>query len=158
MNRLSLALVAAISFQAAGDEPRADIADLAWLEGCWQGTGFGATVSECWMSAPDGRLTGMFQVVGEEGQQFSEIFILDDFEDGPAIRLKHFNPDLTGWEAQDEYVVFELLETGENFARFDALTYRRDEMGRLVVEVVLTDGDTRRTERLVFERAPSIDP
>ena len=142
----------ALALTAQPAEAEADIADLAWLEGCWEGTGFGATVSECWMGASGGRLTGMFQIVDEDGQQLSEIFVLDEFEDGPAIRLKHFHPDMTGWEAQDEYVVFELIETGEDYALFDGLTYRRDEAGRLIVEVAVSDGETERVERLVLDR------
>lgn len=133
--------------------PRVELSDLAWLEGCWEGTGFGNRVEECWMSAPDGRLTGMFQMIGADGSQMlSEIFVLDVFEDGPAIRLKHFNADMTGWEAQDGYMVFELLETGEGYARFEGLEYRRDEAGRLVVDLVVSRAGVESVEQLVFER------
>lgn len=136
-----------------GDALEPDRSRLTWLEGCWEGTGFGKRVSECWMSAPDGRLTGMFQIIGADGsQEMSEIFVLDRFEDGPAIRLKHFHPDLTGWEGRDDFLVFPLRETGEGFARFDGLTYRLSEEGRLVVDLVVSRGGEESLERLVFER------
>jgi hypothetical protein len=137
---------------AAEDASGYNLADLGWLEGCWQGSGFGKRVTECWMRAPAGRLTGMFQMIGENGEQeFSEIFVLDEFEGGAAIRLKHFDPELVGWEAQDGYVVFELRETGPDFARFDGLTYRLSEDGRLIAELSVTRNGERETERLEFE-------
>lgn len=78
--------------------------------------------------------------------------MLDEFEDGPAIRLKHFHADLTGWEGQDEFIVFPLRETGPGFARFEGLTYSLDEGGRLIVELVVSPGGESSPERLQFER------
>ena len=146
-----------------GEARDADVAEpdpsrLSWLEGCWEGTGFGKRVTECWMSAPDGRLTGMFQMIGADGaQEMSEIFVLDDFDDGPAIRLKHFHPDLTGWEGQDDFVVFPLLETGAGFARFDGLTYRLSDDGRLIVDLVVSREGEESVERLEFERVGGVE-
>ena len=140
---------------AAPDESsqRIELSDLGWLEGCWEGTGFGNRVGECWMSAPAGRLTGMFQMLDAAGSQtMSEIFVLDHFEDGPAIRLKHFHADLTGWEGRDEFLVFPLRETGPDFARFDGLTYSRTEDGRLIVELMVSQGDESSLQRLEFDR------
>lgn len=49
---------------AAADEP-ADYRALAWREGCWSGEGLGGQISECWMSSPDGRMIGAFQMVSD---------------------------------------------------------------------------------------------
>lgn len=153
MKLLSLILALLAAPLLAEAPPRVALSDLSWLQGCWQGTGFGKAVTECWMRAPDGRLTGMFQLIGADGrQEMSEIFVLDEFDDGPAIRLKHFGPDLAGWEARDEHVVFELRETGPGLARFDGLTYRLLDDGRLVAELVVRRGDESSVERLQFER------
>lgn len=157
MNLQTFALAALLACVHVGaEEPsgtRIELSDLAWLEGCWEGTGFGNRVGECWMSAPDGRLTGMFQMIDSDGKQtMSEIFVLDAFEDGPALRLKHFNADLTGWEGQDDFIVFPLRETGVGFARFDGLTYRLESDGRLIVELVVSRGGESSLQRLEFER------
>ena len=140
---------------AAPDESsqRIELSDLGWLKGCWEGTGFGNRVGECWMSAPGGRLTGVFQMLDADGSQtMSEIFVLDHFEYGPAIRLKHFHADLTGWEGRDDFVVFPLRETGPDFARFDGLTYRLAEDGRLIVELMVSRGGESSLQRLEFQR------
>ncbi len=150
MMTLTLPFASAVTAEAP---PRVELADLGWLEGCWQGTAFGSPASECWMTAPDGRLTGMFQLVREGRQVFSEIFVLDRFEEGFELRLKHFHPDLRGWEAQDAWVTFPLRETGPGLARFDGLLYRLDDDGALHVDLDMRQGDEVRTERLSFTRA-----
>jgi len=150
-----LTLSAVTAFLLAQEVPaRMDLNDMAWMVGCWEGEGFGSPVRECWMQGPDGRMTGMFDMLDAQtgAQQFSEIFVIDTFETGPEMRLRHFNPDMTGWEAQDEWVTFTLLETGEGLARFEGLTYRLTEEGSMTAELDVTTADGVRTETLVFER------
>lgn len=157
MNVHGFILAALLAGTGAGaqevPEERIELSDLGWLQGCWEGTGFGNRVGECWMSAPDGRLTGVFQMIDADGHQtMSEIFVLDDFEDGPALRLKHFHADLTGWEEREEFMVFPLRETGAGFARFEGLNYSLAEDGRLIVELVVSRGGESSLQRLEFER------
>lgn len=144
----------AVSSEVAKDigEARIELTDLAWLEGCWEGTAFGNPASECWMLAPDGRLTGMFQLIDGEHQQFSEIFVLDRFDDGPALRLKHFHPNLHGWEERDQYMSFTLKETSANLARFDGLLYQLEADGSLIIELRMKRGEEHVTERMTFRR------
>jgi len=140
-------LAAACSLQAA------DMPDAAWLEGCWEGEGLGAAVTECWMRAPDGRMTGMFQLLNEDGsQRFSEIFTLAPFEDGVQLRLKHFNPDMTGWEARDDFIAWTLVEAGERRLVFDGLEMFIDEGGRLIVDLDIRRGGEVARERFTYER------
>ncbi|MGJ3230211.1 MAG: DUF6265 family protein [Oceanicaulis sp.] len=136
------AALAALTLQIA------EMPDASWLEGCWEGEGLGARVSECWMRAPDGRMTGMFQLIDETGaQQFSEIILIDAFEDGVEMRLKHFNPDLTGWEAQDAYIDWTLVEAGERRLSFHGIEYQIDDQERLIIDL-----DMRRRGEIVRER------
>ena len=136
------------SLLAAAALQSADLPDARWLEGCWRGEGLGAEVTECWMSAPDGRMTGMFQLLNPDGsQRFSEILTIAEFEDGVSLRLKHFNPDLTGWEAQDEFLDWPLVEAGEHRLAFRGLEFSLDEAGRLIILL-----DMRRNGQLVTER------
>ncbi|MFW6413202.1 MAG: DUF6265 family protein [Oceanicaulis sp.] len=152
MIALSL-LAGALALQAAPDPIEAGRIDAGWLDGCWQGEGLGSAVTECWMSAPSGRMTGMFQLLNADGtQRFSEIFVLDVFDDGPALRLKHFHPDLTGWEAQDDFVSFALIEQSENRLVFSGLEYRLDGEDTLVVDLTIRRDDEPHVERLTFQR------
>jgi hypothetical protein len=144
---ISAAVTAALSLQAA--EPM----NASWLEGCWEGEGLGAPVTECWMSAPSGRMTGVFQMLNADGaQRFSEIFILDHFDDGPALRLKHFDPGLAGWEAQEAYISWPLIEAGEHRLVFEGLEMSLDDAGRLVVDLDISRNGEISTERFTYTR------
>ncbi len=139
-----LGLIAAM--QAAGPDLRA----LDWMAGCWEGEAFGGRVEECWVTAPDGRLTGLFQLAGEEAQTFSEFFMLADFGDGPELKLKHFNPDFTSWEAEGEFTRFALVEAGPDAAVFEGLTYARLDDGTIHVDLDMQTPDGVRTETFVL--------
>jgi len=53
-----ISLLLGLALHASGPERiNAD-----WLEGCWEGAGFGSPAAECWMTSPSGRLTGVFQL------------------------------------------------------------------------------------------------
>lgn len=145
-----VSLIAALALQPAAPNR----IDADWLEGCWEGSGFGSPASECWMSSPTGRLTGVFQLLRADGsQRFSEIIVIDVFEDGPAMRLKHFHADLTGWESADEFVSFPLLEQRDDALIFEGMEIRLTPDGGLTVDVVIGEGDQARTERFTYSRA-----
>lgn len=123
-----------------------------WMEGCWTGEGFGGEVVECWMTSPDGRMTGSFQLVNNGELGMAEIFMLADFPDGPAIRLRHYNPDMSAWEAEGEYTNFPLLDAGEDFTRFEGVTFRRTGEDTARVEVMIESVGEVRTEILNLTR------
>lgn len=130
-----------------------DISRLAWLEGCWEGEGLGGDVGECWLRAPGSdRLTGLFFLSVNGEQRFSEIMVIDMFDDGPALRLKHFHADMTGWEEREDYVSFPLYETGDNYARFRGLDYRLTPDGTFEIDIVLRSRGEAHTYRLTLRR------
>ena len=127
--------------------------DLAWLEGCWEGPAFDGFAKECWVTGPDGHMTGLLQLEEEGKIVFTEIFHLADFEEGPSLRVKHFNADMTGWEEKDGFNAFKLQRTEPGLGVFSGLTLRLEEDGRQTIELVLTNKEGERwTETIVYER------
>ena len=146
----SLAIGTLVALQAPQDA--ADIRELAWLEGCWAGEALGGEVSECWVKAANGRLTGMFQLVLDGNQSFSELFVLDDFGDGPELRLKHFSAEFDGWEARSEHVTFRLLAASARHAEFEGMRFVCTE-NQLIVIVLQVSPDGRRQDiRFEYQR------
>jgi hypothetical protein len=70
------------------------------------------------------------------------------------MRLKHVNPDMTGWEEKNGYVTFRLVRHDATGAYFDGLTFRRDGPDRIDGYIALRDRTTGavREEKLTYRR------
>lgn len=88
----SLLTVSLLSISATAlAEP--DLDQLDWLTGHWQGDGFGGSSEEIWSPARNGVMMGMFRHHKADGDlNFYEFFTID----ADGLKLKHFNPDMTG--------------------------------------------------------------
>src|SRR5262245_38795369 len=82
----------------------AKITDMAWYAGRWTGTGFGGENEETWMPPNGGMMLGMYRLVQNGRPSFFELLEIYEVDNTIALRLKHFNPDLTGWEEKDKFV------------------------------------------------------
>jgi hypothetical protein len=54
---------------------------------------------------------------------FTEHMVIAQEGGSLVLKLKHFNPDLTGWEEKDEMETFPLVALDPCHAQFDGLTY-----------------------------------
>lgn len=116
----------------------ASIDDVAFLSGHWQGDGMGGFNEELWGQPLGGSMMGLFRHVSEEEPVFSEIMQIAEEDGTLVLRLKHFNPDLTGWEEKDGMVTFPLVRIDEGEAAFfQALTYRLVSENELTIYLAL---------------------
>lgn len=131
--------------------PPATIAEAAWLVGDWVGTGIGgAEASEVWLPPTGPTMVGLFVQEQADGSiMFTEHMYLTEEAGSLMVKLKHFNPDLTGWEEKDGMVRFRLLSIEPCAAYFASLTYRCDGPDGLLVAVRMkSEGD--KVDELVF--------
>ncbi|HVL67443.1 MAG TPA: DUF6265 family protein [Vicinamibacterales bacterium] len=135
--------------------PPARIADVAWLAGRWVGEGLGGRVEEVWSEPDGGAMVGYFRLVKENTPVFYEIMTLLEVDGGVEMRLKHVNPDMTGWEEKNAFVTFKLVKHDASGAYFTGLTFRK--VGDRQVDVYLAlrnaDGSVRE-EKFVYRRVP----
>lgn len=158
MFRLLLILSAAIALTASAradvavrqlapgqSSPPAKIADLAWLEGTWIGKGLGGHTEEYYSSPLAGAIVGNFRFVKDDKAIFYEIVTIVEHNGSVLVRLKHFTPDLVGWEEKDQSVEFKLVALEGQTAYFDGQTLKRE--GDTLYAAVLIknkkDGSTR---------------
>ncbi len=121
--------------------PSAVIEDLAWLEGHWQGSGLGGISEEIISPASGGQMIGMFRQSTASGDlQFYEFYHFAEQDGSLILRIKHFNPDMTGWETKDERVEFPLVAVDEGAVYFDGLTFALVAPGELRAAVMI-DGE-----------------
>lgn len=139
-----------------GQPPPASIEELQWLAGHWQGEGLGGIAEEVWSPPLGGTMLGMFRLVRSDQIAFYEILTLRPEDGSVVLALKHFNPDLTGWEEKDEVVRFPLVRLAEGAAYFSGMTFRQLGEQRLQVFVVVgSQGSTPREAEFRYHRVGS---
>lgn len=131
--------------------PPATLAAAQWLIGDWVGTGIdGAEAAESWLPPSAGAMVGVFVQEKPDGALlFTEHMYMAEEAGSLVLKLKHFNPDLTGWEEKDGMVRFGFLSAEPCALYFNALTYRCDgKHGLLVAVRMKSEGD--KVNELVF--------
>lgn len=126
--------------------PPATLDEIAWLAGSWQGSGLGGESHESWLPPVHGQMAGIFHQSNDTGLQFYEILQVVERDGSLVLRLKHFNPDLSGWEdnSAGSALEFPLVAVEEDAAYFSGLTYERIGDDRLLIHLRLhSDGETR---------------
>ncbi|WP_373497445.1 DUF6265 family protein [Aquiflexum sp.] len=122
-----------------------------WLTGYWKGNGLGGECDEIWMPAIDNSMAGVFRFANEGEIQFTEYMVIEQQGESLAIKLKHFNRDLSPWEAKEDWVEFKLVKIEGQTAYFHGLTYHREE-DTLIIRLSLKSKDKTWVEEFQFEK------
>lgn len=140
---LPILLLTAVPAAAQEAPPSATIGEMAWLEGRWEGEGIGGMRAiESWLPAFGTTMVGTFvQADDAGGIMFSEHMYLTEEQGSLVLRLKHFNPDLTGWEEAAEMETFPLQALEHCHARFAGLSMRCTGDNGLAITVAVRQAD-----------------
>ncbi len=123
----------------------------AWLAGRWIGEGLGGTTETLWSPpAEDGTMVGVFRLFNADGSIMVYQFLLLD-EDG--LRIKHFNSELKGWESQEEYVTFEMVNFTEEKIEMKSLVYEKISQDEIETRLEVSRDGKIMTETLTKRRA-----
>ena len=114
---------------------------MAWLAGRWTGDGLGGRTEEIW-SPPDGEtMMGVFRLIRKDEPVFYEFMTLRKTDRGLALQLKHFHPDMKGWEEKEKYVEFLYVgRDGERY-HFEGLTFDRTSEDTVTIYLALRQKD-----------------
>jgi hypothetical protein len=126
--------------------PAATVADLGWMVGHWAGEGLGGQSFETISPPVAGQMAGHFQQVKDGRLSFYEIYQFVPRGGSIVLRIKHFGPDLAGWEEKGAAVEFPLVAIEDGAAYFDGLTMRRSGTDGMESFVVIDHEDGRREE------------
>lgn len=134
-----LHLVVTFSLQAQNTQP-----NYAWLAGTWTGDGFGGTSEEMWSTpSAGGTMMGTYRhQKGDGSLNFYEFMVFDS----TGLRLKHFNPDMTGWETKEDFIHFEMIETTKDKIVLKGLIFERKSETEMEIKLDLKDVDKKWTE------------
>ncbi len=113
--------------------------NLNWLNGNWKGQQDQNQYEEYWSSVNGGTLMAMFRWIKNQEISFYEFILLEQAGEHVMMRIKHFYPQLQGWETQNETVDFLLVYLQDREAAFlqinkpdQWLVYRLESEDKLV--------------------------
>lgn len=166
----ALLLLIGLSFTTFAQEPQtantiklsagqasepAKIADVAWLAGSWTGTGLGGVSQETWSRPENGEMLGTYRLLKDGKPIFYEMLWLREVNGTLILKLKHFNPDLSGWEEKDKTVDFKFVKKDGKRVYFSGLTFELESRNVLNIFLALRQRDATVKEevfRMKWER------
>lgn len=132
-------------------EPKLE--NLAWIAGTWHGKAFGGLTEEIWSKPSGGSMMASFKLINDNKVTFYELEIIREVENTLVLQLKHFGPDLKGWETKDETVDFPLIEITKNKAVFEGMSFENISENEMNVYVDIKDNGKIKTVKFNYRRA-----
>ena len=114
----------------------AKVSDMEWMAGSWSGNAFDGQVTEVWTKTGGGMI-GMFSLVVKDKPVFYELMTFAVVDGELFLKLKHFNPDMTGWEERDETVDFRFIKKDGNRFYFNGLTFENADQNSVNIYLAL---------------------
>jgi hypothetical protein len=114
-----------MSIEEGKISPNATISEIEWMTGHWKGEAFGGSTEEMWSPPTAASMLFVFRLIVENEIVFYEIGHIRELESSLVFELKHFGPDLKGWEAKDEVQTFKFIKAEENRMYFEGFTFER---------------------------------
>lgn len=119
-----------------GQKPApATIKDIEWLAGGWRGFAFGGISEDMYSKPEGGTMVGTYRLIKDGKPIFYEFVLIAEEKGSLVIRLKHFNPDLTGWEEKDKSVSFWFIKKDKSRMYFEGMTF--EPKGRNALNIYL---------------------
>ena len=139
-----------LKLDSEGASPPASITDVSWIAGNRRAEALGGVCEEFWTTPMGGSMVGVFRFVKNEKIVFYEIMTIAEENRSLVLKIKHFNPDLTGWEEKNTAQTFRLVRITPTEAYFTAQTYQKLYGGslRLFVAMKQRTGEVTETEFL----------
>jgi hypothetical protein len=121
--------------------PTATIEDMAWLAGHWTGQALGGDSEEIWTSPKHGVMMGMYRLIRSGKPIFYELLTIVEENSSLIIRLKHFNPDLTGWEEKNKTIDFPFVGKTGGVVHFNGMAFHPNGESTMTVFLAIRQKD-----------------
>jgi hypothetical protein len=138
--------------------PPATIADMAWLTGHWLGEGLGGHFEEVWTAPKKGVMLGLYRGLKDDAPVFYEILTISEVSGSLEVRLRHFNPDLKGWEEKDQTVAMPFVARRDGLLHFDGMAFKPEGPDAVTVYLAIEDRKTGKPPREVVFQYRRVKP
>lgn len=126
---------------------------ISWISGTWHGEAFGGQTEEIWSEPSGGSMMASFKLINDGKVTFYEIEVIREIENSLVLQLKHFGPDLKGWETKGETVDFPLKEITKDKVVFEGMTFERVSDTEMNVYVDIKEKDKIETVKFNYKKA-----
>ncbi|MGS2720638.1 DUF6265 family protein [Paraglaciecola aestuariivivens] len=134
---------------------KAKIEEVAWIAGDWQGEIWGGHFEETWSRPSAGSMQAAFKFSENNQVKFYELMTISEHNNSLILRLKHFGPELKGWEEKDQSVSFKLVELAPQTAYFEGYTFKKISPDSMHVYVVIDNQGQKQETLFKFNRKPA---
>ncbi len=132
--------------------PVAELNSIRWIEGHWRGEAFGGLTDEVWSPPLGGSMMCAFKLVVNGKIKFYELATISEEKSTLILRLKHFHPNLKGWEEKDKTLDFRLIKMEPGKIYFDQFTFERVDALHMNIFVVIENKGTREEVRFSYSK------
>lgn len=130
----------------------AKISEMAWLAGTWSGPGLGGSNEEIWSAPQGGVMMGVYRMLKDLKPVFYEFLTLSETDGGLLIRIKHFGPDLVGWEEKDKTEDMRFIRKDRNRFYFHGLTWEVSGSDKVTIYLAIESKNGVKEEIFNYDR------
>ena len=103
--------------------PKATLQDVKWIVGNWTGEALGGICQETWSEPIGNSMMFSFKLVVDGKVAFYELGHIIEKDKTLLYQIKHFDPNLKGWEEKDQSEDFRFIKKEGNRMYFDNFTF-----------------------------------
>lgn len=141
-----------LTFNDTIGSPKANLSVVKWIEGHWKGEALGGVIEEVWTPAIGGSMMCAFKLIVDNKVKFYELVTITEENESLILRLKHFHPDLKGWEEKDKTFDFKLVKVTENKVYFNGFTFEKVSDQEINVYVVFHKNDNKTEAKFNYKK------
>ncbi|SDQ20384.1 DUF6265 family protein [Flagellimonas zhangzhouensis] len=137
-----------LSLPEGETSPKANLDQVAWIEGHWKGEAFGGIAEEIWSPPLGNSMMFVFRLVNDGKVSFYESGHIQQVDETIILQLKHFDGNMRGWEEKNQTIDFKLVKIEPNKVYFDGLTMEKINENQINVWVLIESEGS--TEEVLF--------
>lgn len=108
-----------ISGNSPAQVAKAKISQLAFMTGTWMQKHAWGDMEEFWGEPMGDSMISSFRVVKDGKVAFYEFVVIEEQNQVPVFKMRHFNRGSIGWEEKDKPLLFYLVNIEKNKADFE---------------------------------------
>ncbi|GLU42947.1 DUF6265 family protein [Allomuricauda sp. NBRC 101325] len=141
-----------LSLPEGDTSPKANLEQVAWIEGHWKGEAFGGIAEEIWSPPLGNSMMFVFRLVNDGKVSFYESGHIQQVDETLILQLKHFDGNMRGWEEKDKTIDFKLVKIEPNKVYFDGFTIERINENQIDMWVLIESEGTTEEVQFVYKR------